>query len=246
MNVSLYQAASALTANARWQEAVSENLASASVPGYKKQELSFAAVEAGLRASQAGAAQVMMPQATTATSFQAGEVRYTGVNTDVAIEGTGFFQVQMPNGTLGYSRDGEFQISAQGQLVNKQGFALIGQGGPIQLDGKNPAPVSIAATGEVSQGGETKGKLKVVEFDNPQLLQQTGGGCFLAGNPNLHSTDVSQPSLRQGYLEAANTTPVMEMADLIRVMRGFEANQHVIQLQDDRMSKAISELGNPT
>jgi flagellar hook protein FlgE len=89
VNVSLYQAASALTANARWQEVVSENLASASVPGFKKQELSFSAVEAGLLPAQAGASKVAMPRAQTTTSFQQGEVRFTGVNSDVAVDAGG-------------------------------------------------------------------------------------------------------------------------------------------------------------
>jgi flagellar basal-body rod protein FlgF len=246
MNVSLYQAASALTANSRWQELVSENLASASVPGFKKQEMSFSAVQAGLLNAASGPARATMPRADSTTSFQQGESRVTGVSTDVAIEGSGFFEVQLPNGANAYTRDGEFQVNAQGQLVTKQGLTVLGQSGPIQLDRNNSAPISISATGEVSQGTELRGKLKVVEFNEPRLLRQLSGGCFLADNPNLQSNDVAQPSLRQGYLEGANTSTVLEMANLIRVMRGFEANQHVIQIQDDRMSRAISDLGNPS
>lgn len=91
-----------------------------------------------------------------------------------------------------------------------------------------------------------KGKLRIVDFNQPNLLTQISGGCFMASNnPNLQSTEVSQPAVRQGFLEAANTTPVTEMASLISVMRSFEANQRVIQLQDERMGRAISELGNP-
>jgi len=246
MNVSLYQAASALSASARWQDVVSQNLASASIPGFKKQELSFSAIQAGVMPSQGGATPVALPRATAATSFQPGEVRATGVNTDVAIDGAGFFEVQLPNGAPAYTRDGEFQINAQNQLVTKQGWPVLGTSGPIQLDRANPAPLSIAPTGEVSQGSALKGKLKVVSFDQPQLLRNIGGGNFLADNPNLQANTVAQPALRQGCLEGANTSSVLEMANLIRVMRGFEANQHLIQIQDDRMGKAISDLGNPS
>ena len=245
MNVSLYQAASALTAAARWQEVVSENLASASIPGYKKQELSFGTVEAGLLQAQNGT-RAALPKALTNTSFQTGEIRHTGVNTDVAIDGPGFFEVQLANGSTAYTRDGEFQVSAQGQLVTKQGYAVLGQNGPIQLDRTNRTPVSISATGDISQGSEVKAKLKIVTVDHPNMLTQISGGYFLAENPNVQANTAAQPSLRQGFLESSNTSSMIEMANLIRSMRSFEANQRVIQMQDDRMGQAITDLGSPT
>jgi len=246
MNVSLYQAASALSANARWQEVLSQNLASASVPGFKKQELSFSAVQAGVLKTQAGTTNISMPRASLSTRFEQGEVRHTGVATDVAIEGKGFFQVQLANGSNGYTRDGEFQLNAQGQLTTKQGWPVLGQNGPIQMDRNNSAQVTISPTGEVTQGTEIRGKLKVVEFNDVHLLRQANGGVFLADNPNIQTKTVTQPALRQGYLEGANTSAVMEMANLIRVMRGFEANQRLVQAQDERMGRAITELGSPT
>jgi len=245
MNVSLYQAAAALNANARWQELISENLSSAMIPGFKKQELSFSAIEAGLVPSTSGAAtQMTLPAANAATNFQQGELKYTGVNTDMAIEGPGFFEVQLPNGDTAYTRDGEFQLSAQGQLVTKQGYPVLSDGGSIQVDLNNPAPISISVTGDVSQGTDLKGKLKVTNFNNPQLLQSIGNGCYLARDPKLQTVDTSA-TLKQGYIEAANTSAVTEMAQLIAAMRSYEANQRIIQTQDDRMSRAITELGNP-
>jgi len=248
VNVSLYQAAAAMNGNARWQEAISENLASASIPGFKKHNLSFDSIQAGVmpQANLDPTMHFTLPRATKTTSFAAGELRSTGVNTDVAIEGAGFFELQLPNSATAYTRDGEFQISPLGQLTNKQGSLVLGESGPIQLDHSNPGSLAISATGEVSQAGEVKGKLRIVDFNQPNLLTQISGGCFMASNnPNLQSTEVSQPAVRQGFLEAANTTPVTEMASLISVMRSFEANQRVIQLQDERMGRAISELGNP-
>jgi flagellar basal body rod protein FlgG len=247
VNVSLYQAAAALNANSRWQEVISENLASSSIPGFKKQDLSFSAVQSGLmpQAATAVPQHFTFPRAGAATNFLPGELKPTGVKTDVAIEGSGFFSVQMSSGTTAYTRDGEFQINSQGQLITKQGYPVLGDSGPIQLDLNNPAPLSVSATGEVSQGAELKGKLHLVDFPQPELLTPAGPGYFVAQNPNLVPTDISQPSIRQGYLEAANTSAVAEMANLISAMRGFEANQRVIQLQDERMGRAITELGSP-
>lgn len=235
-----------MNANARWQEIISENLAAASVPGFKKQEASFDAVQAGFMTPTPlePAQQFRLPRANSATSFQQGEMRATGVKTDVGIEGPGFFEVQLANGATAYTRDGEFQVNAQGQLVTKQGYPIIGEGGPIQLDLNNPAPLSISPTGEISQGADLKGKLKVNDFNRPELLTPISSGCFLADNPNLQSTLVPQSSIRQGFLERANTSVVAEMANLITTMRGFEANQRVLQLHDERIGKAISELGS--
>src|SRR5678810_458413 len=146
MNVSLYQAAAALKANTLWQETIADNLAASSIPGYKKQELSFAAVQAGLT----GRSHAAQPRATPVSNFQAGELKFTGVKTDLALEGRGFLVVQLPDGANAYTRDGELHTSSSGELVTKQGFPVLGDSGPIQLDLNNPAPISISATGEVS------------------------------------------------------------------------------------------------
>lgn len=247
MNVSLYQAAAALNANTRWQEMIAENLAASSVPGYKKQELSFATVQAGLMpAPSNGPQHFSLPHATAATNFQPGELNATGVSTDIALEGRGFIPVQLSDGQTGYTRDGQFHISSTGQLVTKQGFAVLGDSGPIQLDLNNHTPLSISATGEVSQGADIKGTLKAFDFNEPNRLIPISHGCFLATDPNLKPIDAPETSFRQGYLESSNTSSATEMAHLITSMRMFEANQRIIQAHDERMGHAISELGNPT
>ena len=171
MNVSLYQAASAMSANARWQDVVSQNLASASVPGFKKQDLSFSSVQAGLLKSANGSTPVTLPRVQSATNFQQGESRYTGVNTDVAIDGDGFFEIQLANGSTAYTRDGEFQVNAQGQLVTKQGCLVLGDRGPIQLDRNNPNALTISATGEVAQGKEPATQNTRPAFPAPGLCR---------------------------------------------------------------------------
>ena len=236
-----------MTANARWQEVISENLASASIPGFKKQDMSFDAVQSGIMSQAVPDARVQysIPRAKSSPNFSQGQLRETGVNTDVAIDGKGFFEVQMPNGASAYTRDGEFHVNSSGQLVNKQGFPIIGESGPIQIDTKSGGPISISATGEVSQGADVRGKLKVVDFSKPELLTQISGGHFVNNNPAVQPVEVPGMSLRQGFLESANTTAVNEMSNLICVMRSFEANQKIMQAHSDRMSKTISELGNP-
>ena len=235
-----------MNANSRWQEVISENMASSTVPGYKRQDLSFSAVEAGNKGGAITGQHWSMPRASSNINFRQGEMRYTGAPTDVAVEGAGFFEVAMPNGSHAYTRDGEFSINAQGQLVTKQGYAVMGDTGPISVSKSNSGPISIGPDGQVTQGTERLGKLQLVDFNNPNLLTPISSGYFISNNPSLRGESVRSPNVRQGFLETANTSPVNEMANLIGVMRSYESNQKIVQLTDDRMSKAISELGSPS
>ncbi|MGP8202014.1 MAG: flagellar hook-basal body protein [Limisphaerales bacterium] len=244
MNVSLYQAAAALNANSRWQDVIAENLASSSVPGYRKQSLSTAAAQAGLLSANGGSPQYFnVPQTKISTSFQSGELNYSGDDKNAAIEGKGFFKIQLANNITAVTRDGEFHVSSRGQLVTKEGYTVLGQNGPIQLDFHNRDPISISSTGEVSQGSDVKGKLSLTDYENPELLTPTNGVFFLATNPGLRAKPATG-SVRDGYVEGANTTALGEMANMMTAQRGFEANQKVIQIQDERMGKVISDLGN--
>ena len=106
MNVSLYQAAAAMNAQSRWQELITENLASGSVPGFRKQDICFSAIEAGLDPTATGLnnAHYVIPAAHTALNLQPGELRSTGNKFDFALEGPGFFEVQLSDGSRHYTR----------------------------------------------------------------------------------------------------------------------------------------------
>ncbi|HEY3864414.1 MAG TPA: flagellar hook basal-body protein [Verrucomicrobiae bacterium] len=255
MNVSLFQAASALDANSRWQEVIADNLASSSLPGYKQQQLSQAAVQAGLMPGQSGwnaSQHFSIPQTAVSTNFNAGELKYTGDGGNVALEGPGFLEVQLPNGQIALTRDGEFHKDAKGLLVTKESFPVLGSVpgldgplAPIQLDPSNAGTLSVSSTGLISQGSTTVGQLAVTAAAKPELLTKISGAYFLAQNPKV-GLGKSSATLREGYLETSNASTLGEMASMMTASRGFEANQKVIQLQDDRLNRTISELGNPT
>jgi flagellar basal body rod protein FlgG len=245
VNVSLVNASAAMNANARWQEVISENLSASAVPGFRRQQVSFETVQAGVMSQQATAQHWAMPKVANSTSFEPGAMQPSGNPMHVAIEGSGFFEVQLADGSRAYTRDGSFQMNNQGNLVTKEGYLVQGDSGPIQLDRNNSQPITISPRGQISQGAETRGQLKLVSFGEPQRLTPITGGLFMANAPGLLPETVREPAVRQGFLEGANTSPVAEMANLITAMRGFEANQKIVQLNDERMGRAISELGNP-
>jgi flagellar basal-body rod protein FlgG len=251
MDVSLYQAASGMNASSRWQEIIAENLASSQIPGFKRQDVSFSGVQSGYLARAPGALsgpaqRFQMPLAASSTNFQPGELRNTGVSTDLAIEGTGFFEVQMPDGTHGYTRDGEFRVDLQGQLVNKQGLPVMGEGGPIQLDPRTASPVTVAVNGQISQAGIVVGQLKIAEFNDTKALVPAGGGCFTVADPAIQPNTPAMVTVHQGYLESSNTSSVLEMGNLITAMRLYEANQKVAQMEDDRINHLIADVASPT
>jgi flagellar basal-body rod protein FlgF len=250
MNASLIQSASALNANMRWQDMIAQNLSASAIPGYRKQDLSFSAVQAGLMGSApvppvGPASDLLLPRVSTAINFQAGDLTPTRVPTDLAVSGSAFFQVQLPDGTTGLTRDGNFQLDDKGQLVTKQGWPVMSDAGPLQLDSASPLPLTVTPGGEVRQGEDLKGQIRLVDVNDPRLLTDTGGEVFLTNDPRLQISDATGSTIRQGYLENANTTPVKEMTSLITAMRSFESNQKVIQMADDRMGRVIAELGNP-
>ena len=119
---------------------------------------------------------------------------------------------------------------------------MLGENGPIQIDIKNPAPISVSSAGEISQGAESRGRLKLTTFNDPKLLSQASGGVYVADDPHLVPTKATGASVRQGWIEGSNVVSVIEMANLMTAMRTFEANQRIIQIQDERMGKTISEM----
>jgi flagellar basal-body rod protein FlgF len=243
MDVSLYQAAAAMNATAQWQELIAENLTSSQISGGRKREIEFSDVQAGMDSNTSGAPSYSVPQATTVTNFQPGELHVSSNPMDFALEGPGFFTVQLPNGDMAYTRGGGFELNSKHQLVTNQGYLVMGNAGPLQFNPQSSSPVTVSATGDVSQGETHAGKLKVVEFNNPNLLTMLGADEFSSDNPAAVPVPATSTQVRQGFLEAANTSPTTEMTGMVTAMRAFESNQKVMQMESDRMSRTITELG---
>lgn len=239
MNVGVYQGAAALDSLQRWQEIISQNIAASSVPGYKKTELSFEGVNYGTIQDREGAKYhtqaAVMPMGTAKTAFTNGVLSQTGVPTDFAIEGKGFFAVNDAEGNTIYTRDGEFSVNSAGQMVNKNGYTVQGSGGAINLS-TSGGDLTVDSTGQIFQSNQMIGKLKVVDFaDTNSLVKVSGGFQAPAGG----ATEVATPSVAQGMLEGSNVNGIDEMVKLIQVARAQELNQKSIQAYDDRLSRVI-------
>lgn len=249
MNIGLYQGAASLAALERWQEMVSQNISASSVPGFKKNEMSFEAVLGGMKrtGTEGGFGKDVssaMPRHTVQINMEPGELRSTGNELDFAIQGSGFFQVQKPDGQTGYTRDGEFRLSPDRTIITKQGFQVMGDGGPITLR-PGGGKVTINSEGMIVQGETQVGKIAVHDFADPSKLRRIGDGLLAPADASVTSTTVEKPMVLGGSLEGSNVSPLREMVNLITVSRAYEANQRLVVANDETTGKAIQALGNP-
>ena len=233
----------------RWQEMVSQNISSSSVPGFKKSEMSFEAVLGGLQRTGTDGSfgkdsKDSMPRQSVQISMNQGELRSTGNELDFAIQGAGFFQIQKPDGQTGYTRDGQFRLSPERTIVTSQGYPVMGDGGPITLRAGG-GKVSINEDGTIIQGDTQVGKLAVSDFTDPSKLRRIGDGLLGPADASVQPTTVERPMVMGGSLESSNVSPLREMISLVTISRAYEANQRLILANNETSEKAIQQLGNP-
>ena len=170
-----------MSALERWQTAITGNLASGSVAGFKKDETSFSSTMAGSTRLQQGASssdlQNIVPQATTRVTDGPGALRQTGKDLDFAVQGAGYFQIRTPAGGQAYTRNGEFHLDGSGKLVNKQGLEVLSDAGPINVD-LNLGPLTVERSGQITQGTTVLGKLAVFDLSKSGALQRSGDGLL--------------------------------------------------------------------
>lgn len=249
MNIGLYQSASSLSALERWQDAVAQNITSSQVTGYRKRTVEFSGTNAGERrldpqASGSGddTMTAVFPQASVGINFITGETQPTRRELDVAIQGEGMFEVQLPDGAKAYTRNGEFHVRPDRTVVTTSDREVLTDAGtPIVLLPGGGA-ITINADGTVFQGDTALGKLAIQKFANPAVLTPIAGGMFRAPNGTAPEP-VEKPVLMQGYLENSNVTPLREMVDLVVISRAYEANQKLITAVDQSMQKTLDALG---
>jgi len=244
----MYQGAVVMNGLEQWQDTISQNIASASVPGYKKTEVSFEVIDPSMSTETEGVSpsiesRAIAPNVVGRIDFRPGGLLRTEVPTDVAIEGEGFFELEAPDGQTIYSRNGQFHVDSDNTLVNNMGFQVIGESGAITF---NPAggPITITKSGAISQGGAVVGKLGVTGFENSENLLKVHGGFMQNPDQPAEIKDVENPKFNQGYIEASNVSAINEMVNLITVSRAYELNQRVIRGYDEHLARAIQVLGN--
>lgn len=178
--------------------------------------------------------------------FAQGPVEQTNNPLDIALDGDAFLVVQTPAGER-YTRNGALQLNAQGQLVTNDGYAVLGENGPISFQPQDQA-ITIARDGTVTvregentQADAARGKIRIVAFDAPQLLQKQGASLFSAP-AGVAAQPAPLAGLRQGMIEKSNVNAVVEMGRMIEVMRTYQSVATMLQQQGDLRRTAIERL----
>jgi flagellar basal-body rod protein FlgG len=253
---SLWIAKTGLDAQQTQMDVISNNLANVSTSGFKRaravfEDLLYQTIrQPGAQSSE----QTQLPSGlqigtgvkpvATERIFTQGNLQQTGNSKDVAIQGNGFFQVLMPDGTTSYSRDGSFQTDANGQLVTSSGYAVQ----PAITIPADTQTLTIARDGTVSvqQAGSstpvTVGTLQLAMFVNPAGLQSLGenlyGETASSGTPSSNAPGSNGAGLlNQGYVETSNVNVVEELVNMIQTQRAYEINSKAISTSDQMLQR---------
>jgi flagellar basal-body rod protein FlgF len=236
MNAAMYKALSGAIAQTRRLEVVTQDLANTNTAGYKGERLVFREVlEAPTKPEERIGGQVTVIE--QRTDFSSGSPRHTGNPLDLAILGEGLFAVQTSHGVR-YTRQGTFHLSADNTLMMPSGEPLLGEGGPIRVEGSK---VDVTADGVVLVDGEEVDRLKIVRAQDPRRLVREGNTFFRIGEDEMEA--VKDIQVEQGSLEEANVNPIESMVALIDISRQFEAYERAMRTIDGATEKAVNEAG---
>ncbi|WP_019141189.1 flagellar basal-body rod protein FlgG [Noviherbaspirillum massiliense] len=257
---SLWISKTGLDAQQTQMDVISNNLANVSTSGFKRSRAVFEDLlyqtmrQPGAQSSQ----QTQLPTGlqigtgvrpvATERIFTQGNLQQTGNDKDVAIQGAGFFQVLLPDGTTAYTRDGSFHMDSQGQLVTSSGYPVQ----PAITIPANAQTLTIGRDGTVSvtQPGVVNpiqvGALQLATFINPAGLESRGENLYVetasSGNPNTTTPGTNGAGLlAQGYVETSNVNVVEELVNMIQTQRAYEINSKAITTSD-QMLQRLSQL----
>jgi len=260
-NAALHVARTGLDAQNEKMRVIANNLANVNTTGFKRDRAQFDTLAYQQITAPGAQATDQNKYATglnlgsgvqlmgTARIDTQGSMQVTGNSLDLAIQGSGFFQVLKPDGTTGYTRDGSFNRTQDGTVVTPDGMALQP---PIQIpEGATTITVGADGTVSVTLQGQTEssvvGKIQTVRFTNPSGLQAEGDNLLsetsASGAPQVGDAGADgRGTIQQGSLEASNVDITEELVDMIETQRAYEVNSKVIKATDEMLQTANQQL----
>ncbi|MBC8016835.1 MAG: flagellar basal-body rod protein FlgF [Sporomusaceae bacterium] len=241
----IYTGASGMVAETMRTDVISNNLANANTAGFKKDvavtkdfaSMLITRINDGADAPVIGSIGIGVSVDEAATIHSPGIMKTTGNDFDMAIEGKGFFTVETPQGVR-YTRNGTFAKNIQGELITQDGYRVLGQDGPIRIQG---TAMTVGDDGRILVDNQLVGTLQVVEFADEKQLTKEGASLFAA--PAGQNRKSGTAGVRQGFLEMSNVNVISEMVNLISNYRAYEINGKVVQAHDQLLGKAVNEVG---
>ena len=223
-----YAACAGLKAQTQALELIANNTANINTTGFRAQQPNFSSMLASAQGELANPLNRVINDFSvlkgSRTDLSGGNLEHTGTVLDIGIEGAGFFAAQTKAGIL-YTRNGNFQISPNGQLSTSAGDLVLGEQGPIHLPG---GQVSVSADGTISVDGAIAGKLRIVEFAAGSSLTSLGNSYYSA--PAKAAAPAVSSYVREGMLESSNVNPVASVVQLISVQRHAEMLEQAMSM----------------
>ncbi|HYG59209.1 MAG TPA: flagellar hook-basal body protein [Symbiobacteriaceae bacterium] len=254
----IYTSSSGMLADQRRLDVVANNLANVTTTGFKRETTvskTFPELLVHRVNDQDAAGRTIAPTAigrmgigtflvSTSARLTTGSLQQTGNPLDVALAGDGFFAVRTPQG-IRYTRQGSFVQNAEGTLVTPQGHPVLVNGSPVTAA---QGRLTINNRGEVLEGDRVRGQLTVATTQQLGAVRKEGDGLWAQAGAAEASTLVlpfestGRYELKVGYLEGSNVEAVTEMVEMMETMRSFEANQRALQVQDETLGRAVTEI----
>lgn len=220
----------------REMQAIANNIANSSTTGFRREGVIFSEYVRRLE----GAPSLSMAHASARNvDLSQAEISETGGSFDFAIEGDGFFLIETPSGNR-LTRAGSFSPSAEGELVNPDGYRLLDQGGAPVFVPPDAGPVALAADGTLSAAGRPLAQLGLWGPQDPTDLIHEGGTLFRTARGEI---PVETGRFLQGQLEGSNVNALSEISRMIDVQRAYELGQSFLDREDDRLKTVIQTLG---
>ncbi|WP_299474378.1 flagellar basal-body rod protein FlgF [uncultured Roseibium sp.] len=223
-------------------DVVANNMANINTSGFKAQNLLFEEYMMPIAEATEFEAQdetlSYVLDYTSHTDFSNGSFRTTGNELDLALEGEGFFVMQMADGTEAYTRNGAFHLDADGQLVTSEGRPVLTSAGPVTFT-REDGIIEISADGTIATELGVRGQVRIATFEDPQALQKLGETAFVGEEAQVPAGT----RIVQGALEQSNVDGVFEVTRLIEITRSYEAVSKMLKDADELRQQAISTLG---
>ena len=212
---------------------ISNNLANANTSGYKSVQVSLQVPKSVTNETQS--VSHTLPTMSSYADLSNAGLLETKSRLDAAIEGNGFFVISLPEGAR-YTRDGRFTLDAEKRLVTSSGHPVMGVDGEIIIDGQD---ITIEPDGSIYSGGQPTGLIKIVDFEEKDLLRPVGLSLFEFTGEGSGIIPAEEYSVRQGFYEASNVDIMKEVVNLIDVLRGFEAYNKAKKMAGDTTKQVV-------
>lgn len=240
MIVGLYTGASSMVSQGDYQAVIARNLANINTAGYKKNVAVFQSfISSTSNQDQTNTTtSTGSSLGTIATDFSQGMLEYTGNDLDISIKGEGFFTVKANDGSVLYTRKGQFMLSRDMKIVTPEGWYLLGAGGEIQLP-QNAKNITIKGNGSITADGKEIGNIRIVKVSKLSTLESVGGCAYKVSDNVSKPEDSADFEIASRYLEKSNVNAVDEMVNMIGNMRGFQVGNKVTDSIDETLKKLI-------